>query len=66
MMAGTGMSIHSSGEMWFASLARRLLRRGDFTSAEHLEAQILAFIATHNRAFAHPYRWTFTGDPLAA
>jgi transposase len=53
-------------EMWFATLQRRLLRRGDFPSAEHLQAQIVAFIATHNRLFAHPYRWTYTGDPLAA
>jgi transposase len=53
-------------EMWFATLTRRLLRRGDFTSAEHLGAQILAFIATYNRLHAHPYRWTFTGEPLVA
>jgi transposase len=53
-------------EMWFATLQRRLLRRADFPSADHLEAQIVAFIATHNRLFAHPYRWTYTGDPLAA
>ena len=42
-------------EMWFATLQRRLLRRADSPSAEHLEAQIVAFIATHNRLFAHPY-----------
>ena len=53
-------------EMWFATVQRRLLRRADSPSAVHLEAQIVAFIATHNRLFAHPYRWTYTGDPLAA
>lgn len=53
-------------EMWFATLVRRLLRRGDFTSVEELAAQISAFIETHNRCFAHPYRWTYTGEPLAA
>lgn len=53
-------------EMWFATLCRRLLRRGDFPTADALEAQILAFITTHNRLYAHPYRWTYTGDPLAA
>jgi len=25
-----------------------------------------AFIATYNLLHAHPYRWTYTGDPLAA
>jgi transposase len=53
-------------EMWFATLRRRLLKRGDFCSGEHLEAQIVAFIATYNRLHAHPYRWTFTGEPLVA
>ncbi|MGH9122868.1 MAG: IS630 family transposase, partial [Acidimicrobiales bacterium] len=47
-------------EMWFSTQERRLLRRGDFASADQMEAQILAFIATHNRLFAHPYRWTYT------
>jgi transposase len=53
-------------EMWFATLRRRLLRRGDFPTADALQAQILAFITTYNRLYAHPYRWTYTGDPLAA
>jgi transposase len=51
-------------EMRFATLQRRLLRRGNFVSAEHLEAQILAFITTYNRLHAHPCRWTYTGEPL--
>ncbi len=53
-------------EMWFATLTKRLLRRGDFTSLDCLEAQIHMFIKTHNLTFAHPYRWTYTGEPLAA
>jgi len=53
-------------EMWFATLRRRLLRRGDFPTADALEEQIIAFITTYNRLHAHPYRWTYTGDPLAA
>ncbi len=52
--------------MWFRALVRRLLRHGDFASAADLEAQLAAFIATCNRLHAHPYRWTYTGDPLAA
>jgi putative transposase len=39
---------------------RRLPLRDD------LAAKMLAFIETYNRLHAHPYRWTYTGDPLAA
>ena len=53
-------------EMWFGTLSRRLLRRGDFPSVDALENQLLAFIATYNRLHAHPYRWTYTGEPLVA
>jgi transposase len=53
-------------ELWFNTLQRRCLKRGDFSSADDLVAQITAFIATYNRLEAHPYRWSYTGDPLAA
>ncbi len=53
-------------ELWFNTLQRRCLRRGDFPSADALEAVITAFIATYNRLHAHPYRWTYSGDPLIA
>jgi transposase len=53
-------------ELWFNTLQRRCLKRGDFVSADDLVTQITAFIATYNRLEAHPYRWSFTGDPLAA
>jgi len=53
-------------EMWCRTLVRRLLRHGDFASAPDLDAQLAAFRATYNRLPAHPYRWTYTGDPLAA
>ena len=53
-------------EMWFRTLVRRLVRDGDFSSTADLEARLYAFIATYNRLHAHPYRWTYTGDPLAA
>ncbi len=52
--------------MWFSTLVRRLLRRGDFASGHQLADQLRAFIDTHNRLWAHPYRWTYTGEPLAA
>lgn len=53
-------------ELWFNTLQRRSLRLGDFHSADHLAATILAFIETYNRLHAHPYRWTYTGEALAA
>lgn len=53
-------------ELWFNTLQRRCLRRGDFLSADALGAVIAAFIATYNRLHAHPYRWTYSGDPLVA
>jgi len=52
-------------EIWFSTLARKVLRRGDFSSLEDLEKKILAFLDYHNTYLAKPYRWTYTGKPLA-
>jgi transposase len=52
-------------EIWFSILVRRLLRRGSFSSVEELQERILAFIAYFNRTMAKPFRWTYTGRPLA-
>ena len=53
-------------ELWFNTLQRRCLRRGDFSSTAALEAVLIAFVETYNRLHAHPYRWTYSGDPLVA
>lgn len=53
-------------ELWFSILVRRLLKRGSFASAEELEARVLGFIAYFNRVLAKPFKWTYTGRPLAA
>ncbi len=53
-------------EIWFSTLARRVIRRGDFVSRRDLTEKILAYIAYYNRHLAHPYRWTYTGKPLVA
>ena len=37
-------------ELWLSILARKLLRRGSFTSVADLEARVLAFIAYYSRA----------------
>lgn len=51
-------------ELFFSVLSRRLLKRGDFTNTESFEERIQAWLTTYNRGHAHPYRWTYTGEPL--
>ena len=51
-------------EIWFSILVRKLLRRGNFTSKEHLKQRIESFIAYFNETMAKPFRWTMTGKPL--
>ena len=43
-------------EMWFSILVRRLLKRGNFASVEHLRERILAFIAYFNKTMAKPFK----------
>lgn len=52
-------------ELWFSSLARRLLRRGSFSSKEDLRSRLLQFIEYFNAALARPYRWTYAGRLLS-
>jgi DDE superfamily endonuclease len=52
-------------EIWFRILARKVLKRGNFTSVEDLKAKVLAFIEYDNRTMAKPFRWTY-GKPLKA
>lgn len=51
-------------EIWFSLLVRRLLKRGNFRSQQHLKERILAFIAYFNTTFAKPFRWTYQGKAL--
>jgi transposase len=53
-------------EIWFSILVRKLLRRGNFTSKEHLQQRIESFIAYFNATMAKPFRWTMKGKPLVA
>ncbi len=52
-------------ERWFAELTRKQIRRGVHTSVRHLEADIRAFIETHNKQ-PRPYRWTKSADEILA
>jgi hypothetical protein len=52
-------------EIWFSILTRKVLKRGNFTSAEDLKAKVLAFIDYYNRTMAKAFLWTY-GKPLKA
>ena len=52
-------------ELFFSILERRLLRRGEFDSVDHLAERVIAFIKDYNRK-ATPFRWTYDGRPLMA
>jgi len=52
-------------ELFFSILERRLLRRGEFDSVDHLAERVIAFIRDYNRKAA-PFRWTYDGRPLMA
>jgi transposase len=53
-------------EIWFSILARKLLKRGVFTSIADLKAKVLAFVEYFNRTMAKPYRWSYQGKALMA
>ncbi len=53
-------------EIWLSILARKLLKRGSFTSLADLEARVLAFIAYYNQTMARPFKWTYQGKALVA
>ena len=51
-------------ELFFSVLARRFLRRGVFTSMAEFEERLQAWLTRYNSCYAHPYKWTYTGQPL--
>jgi DDE superfamily endonuclease len=51
-------------ELWFSMLARKLLKRGTFSSVASLKAKVLAFVAYFNSTMAKPFRWTYQGKAL--
>ena len=58
------IATNHGASIWFSILVRKLLRRGNFTSKEHLKQRIEAFIAYFNTTMAKPFRWTMKGKPL--
>ena len=51
-------------EIWFSILARRVLKRGSFSSLEDLKSKLLTFISYFNTILAKPFKWTYKGKPL--
>jgi transposase len=51
-------------EIWFSLLVRRLLKRGNFRSQQHLKERMLAFIDYFNATLAKPFQWTYKGKAL--
>src|SRR5439155_6062396 len=51
-------------EMWFSVLARQFLRRGDFSSVKEFEERLWRYMEEYNQEKTHPYKWTYTGQPL--
>ena len=51
-------------ELWFSVLARRFLKRGNFCSAQDFATRLCDYLEVYNTPAAHPYRWTYAGQPL--
>jgi hypothetical protein len=51
-------------ELFFSVMTRQFLRRGDFGSIREFEQRLWAYLVESNLERAHPYRWTYTGEPL--
>jgi hypothetical protein len=52
-------------ECWFSILARKVLINATFTSVDDLQQKIRNFIPYYNKTMAKPFRWNYTGRPLA-
>jgi hypothetical protein len=51
-------------ELFVSVLARRCLRRGDFAGAAEFEERLAVYWEADHARKKHPYRWTYTGEPL--
>jgi putative transposase len=53
-------------EIWFNIFTRDVIRGGIWRSKKELVDQIMRYIRNYNEGRAHPFKWTYTGKPLAA
>jgi len=51
-------------EIWFGIFKSKCLNHGSFGSVEMLSDAIEAFLQTWNEHFAHPFKWSYTGEGL--
>src|SRR3989441_4066737 len=54
----------NQAELFFGVLQRRFLARGSFPSAKDFARRLERFLQDDNARHAHPYRWTYTGEPF--
>lgn len=54
----------NQAELFFGVVQRRFLARGSFPSAKDFARRLERFLQEYNARHAHPYRWTYTGEPL--
>jgi transposase len=54
----------NQAELFFGVLNRRFLANGSFRSRRDFERRLERFLTDYNARHAHPYRWTYTGEPL--
>lgn len=53
-------------EIWFNIFSRDVLKGGVWHSKRELVKQIMDYIKYYNKKRAKPFKWTYTGKPLAA
>ena len=53
-------------EIWFSALKRKALQGVSFRSVAELQERICNYVHLHNAILRRPYKWTYTGQPLAA
>jgi transposase len=51
-------------ELFFGVVHRRFLARGRFPSAKDFVRRLERFLKDDTTRHAHPYRWTYTGEPF--
>jgi len=51
-------------EIWFGILKSKCLKYDHFFSVHQLREAIITFIDTWNEFYAHPFRWSYTGEGL--
>ena len=52
-------------EIWFGTLSKQLLSKRSYVSTKALDASMRRYIRQYN-VTAKPFKWTYTGQPLAA